>query len=111
MFFFLNDLGVRAPEAINKDLRKKKISGALPLGRFYPELKDCMLLCATEMSKRADMDALVAATAAKPTRQEQAQQEQEVIAGSTTTPPTPNIITPHSSIAPLTTQTDYTTLT
>ena len=33
-----------------------KIIGGLPLGRFYPELKDCMLLCATEMSKRSDMD-------------------------------------------------------
>jgi hypothetical protein len=28
------------------------------LGRFYPELADCLLLCATEMTKRADMDAL-----------------------------------------------------
>jgi hypothetical protein len=26
------------------------------LGRFYPELENCMLLCATEMSKRQDMD-------------------------------------------------------
>ncbi|HXA48912.1 MAG TPA: hypothetical protein VNV86_01340, partial [Candidatus Acidoferrum sp.] len=77
---FFNEFVVRAPESINKDLLKKKIIGGLPLGRFYPELKDCMLLCATEMSKRADMDALVAATAAKPPRQEQAPQEQEVIA-------------------------------
>jgi glycine dehydrogenase subunit 1 len=29
----------------------------LALGRFYPELADSMLLCATEMTKRADMDA------------------------------------------------------
>ena len=35
---------------------KHKIIGGLPLGRFYPELADCMLLCATEMTKRADMD-------------------------------------------------------
>jgi hypothetical protein len=28
----------------------------LELGRFYPELSDCVLLCATEMSKKADMD-------------------------------------------------------
>jgi glycine dehydrogenase subunit 1 len=30
----------------------------LPLGRFYPELADAMLLCATEMSRRAEMDRL-----------------------------------------------------
>jgi glycine dehydrogenase subunit 1 len=32
--------------------------GGLPLGRFYPELADCMLLCATEMSRKAEMDAI-----------------------------------------------------
>jgi len=37
-------------------LLEKKIIGGLPLGRFYPELANCLLLCATEMSKRADMD-------------------------------------------------------
>ena len=57
---FFNEFVVRAPEALNKDLLKKKIIGGLPLGRFYPEMKDCMLLCATEMSKRADMDVLAA---------------------------------------------------
>jgi glycine dehydrogenase subunit 1 len=48
----------KAPDAINKALLKKKIIGGLPLGRFYPELADSMLLCATEMSRRADMDAV-----------------------------------------------------
>ena len=67
---FFNEFVVRAPEAINKDLLKKKIIGGLPLGRFYPELKDCMLLCATEMNKRADMDVLAQA-AVKPQVQEQ----------------------------------------
>jgi glycine dehydrogenase subunit 1 len=46
----------RSPEQINKGLSQERIIGGLPLGRFYPELKDCMLLCATEMSKRDDMD-------------------------------------------------------
>ena len=46
------------------------------LGRFYPELSDCMLLCATEMSRRADMDA-VGQTLAQPASQ---QQEAEVLA-------------------------------
>jgi glycine dehydrogenase subunit 1 len=71
---FFNEFVVRAPESINKDLLRKKIIGGLPLGRFYPELKDCMLLCATEMSKRSDMD-VVADAAVKPQPQ-----EQEVIA-------------------------------
>jgi glycine dehydrogenase subunit 1 len=46
----------RSPEAVNSGLLEKKIIGGLPLGRFYPELGNCLLLCATEMSKRADMD-------------------------------------------------------
>ena len=60
---FFNEFVVRSegksPEEINKALLKKKIIGGLPLGRFYPELADCLLLCATEMTRRADMDALV----------------------------------------------------
>ena len=61
---FFNEFVMRAeggsPEEINKALLKKKIVGGLPLGRFYPELADCILLCATETTKRADMDRLVA---------------------------------------------------
>lgn len=51
----------KGPEEINSELAKQKIIGGLPLGRFYPELKDCMLLCATEMNRRQDMDAVAAA--------------------------------------------------
>ena len=46
----------RTPEEANAALLEKKIIGGLPLGKFFPELKDSLLLCATEMSKRADMD-------------------------------------------------------
>jgi glycine dehydrogenase subunit 1 len=54
---FFNEFVVKCqPEEVNKGLLKKKIVGGLPLGRFYPELADCMLLCATEMSRKADMD-------------------------------------------------------
>jgi glycine dehydrogenase subunit 1 len=62
---FFNEVVVRcgAPEAVNKALLEKKIIGGLPLGGFYPELKDCMLLCATEMSKRADIDEVKKAVA------------------------------------------------
>ena len=52
---------VSEPDALNKALLKKKIIGGLPLGRFYPELKDSMLLCATEMTRREDMDRLMEA--------------------------------------------------
>jgi glycine dehydrogenase subunit 1 len=46
------------PEDLNRRLLERKIIGGLPLAKFYPELDDAMLLCATEMTKRADMDAL-----------------------------------------------------
>jgi glycine dehydrogenase subunit 1 len=62
---FFNEFVVRpkgkSPEQLNQELLKQKIIGGLPLGRFYPELKDCLLICATEMNKRKDMDALVQA--------------------------------------------------
>ncbi len=62
---FFNEFVVRtdgkSPDQINAALLNKKIIGGLALGRFYPELSDCMLLCATEMSKREDMDAVAAA--------------------------------------------------
>jgi glycine dehydrogenase subunit 1 len=55
---FVAACGGRSPEAINGALRDNKIIGGLPLGRFYPELDNCMLLCATEMSARESMDRL-----------------------------------------------------
>jgi glycine dehydrogenase subunit 1 len=63
---FFNEFVARVgdPDGINKALLKKKIIGGLALGRFYPELADCMLLCATEMSRKADMDAVGTALSA-----------------------------------------------
>ncbi|MDP8981052.1 MAG: aminomethyl-transferring glycine dehydrogenase subunit GcvPA [Acidobacteriota bacterium] len=46
------------PDEINQKLLHKKIIGGLPLGRFYPELEHAMLWCATEMTGRAQMDAV-----------------------------------------------------
>jgi len=54
----LGEAEARMPALLNKALLKRKIIGGLPLDRFYPELADSMLLCATEMSRRADMDAV-----------------------------------------------------
>ncbi|MBX9599474.1 MAG: aminomethyl-transferring glycine dehydrogenase subunit GcvPA [Bryobacteraceae bacterium] len=48
----------RSVEAVNQDLLEKKIIGGLPLERYYPELKNTMLLCCTEMSRRNHMDEL-----------------------------------------------------
>jgi glycine dehydrogenase subunit 1 len=71
---FFNEFVVRtngsSPDQINASLLDRKIIGGLPLGRFYPELSNCMLLCATEMNKRGEMDAVAAAfTASKELRQ------------------------------------------
>lgn len=51
----------KSPEQVNAALADQNIIGGLPLARFYPELGNCVLLCATEMSKRQDMDAVSAA--------------------------------------------------
>ncbi len=51
----------KTPDAINQALLKKKIIGGVPLSRWYPELENSMLLCATEMNKREHMDQLVEA--------------------------------------------------
>src|SRR5580704_11006649 len=55
---FFNEFVVStaSPDAINHSLLEKGIIGGLPLGRYYPELENSMLLCATEMSRRHEMD-------------------------------------------------------
>jgi glycine dehydrogenase subunit 1 len=50
-----------SPEEINQRLLDRRIVGGLPLSKFYPELAGAMLLCTTEMSKRADMDTVASA--------------------------------------------------
>ncbi|MBS1829929.1 MAG: aminomethyl-transferring glycine dehydrogenase subunit GcvPA [Acidobacteria bacterium] len=62
---FFNEFVVKAdsPEAVNDALLKEKIVGGLPLGKYYPELSGCLLLCATEMSKREHMDKVKGAIA------------------------------------------------
>ena len=46
----------RSSEEINRTLLKKKIIGGLAVERWYPELENCVLLCATEMTRREHMD-------------------------------------------------------
>ncbi len=55
---FVVSTGSKSPGEINAALLQQNIVGGLALGRFYPELSNAMLLCATEMNKRQDMDAL-----------------------------------------------------
>lgn len=37
-------------------LQANEILGGLPLGRFYPELEDCVLVCVTEMNTREQVE-------------------------------------------------------
>jgi glycine dehydrogenase subunit 1 len=66
---FFNEFVVAAksPEALNSSLLEKRIIGGLPLQRYYPELEDTMLLCATEMSRREEMDIVAEAFAPQAT--------------------------------------------
>jgi glycine dehydrogenase subunit 1 len=49
------------PADVLKGLLRKEIIGGLELGRFFPELKDCLLVCVTEQNSREEIDALVKA--------------------------------------------------
>jgi glycine dehydrogenase subunit 1 len=62
---FVGRCNGRSPEEVNERLLENRIIGGLPLGRFYPELSDCMLFCATEMNKRGEMDAVASVFAAE----------------------------------------------
>ena len=54
---FVADVGAKDVAEMNRALEAKKIIGGLPLARFYPELRNGVLLCCTEMTRREDMDA------------------------------------------------------
>ena len=49
----------RNPKEINKRLLEHKIIGGLSVDKFYPELKDCMLVCITEMRTKEQIDRFV----------------------------------------------------
>ena len=49
-------------------LERRGIVGGLDLGRFYPELADCILMAATELTTAAEIDALAAALSEIPAR-------------------------------------------
>ncbi|MBI2915695.1 MAG: aminomethyl-transferring glycine dehydrogenase subunit GcvPA [Elusimicrobia bacterium] len=61
---FFNECVVRSsqdPYQIRDHLSQKGIIGGLPLGKFYPDLSDCTLYCATEMNTEKEIESLVAA--------------------------------------------------
>ena len=57
-----NEFVVKCPQGFvskHQELIRKKIVAGIPLECHYPELADHYLLCATETTRKADMDALV----------------------------------------------------
>ncbi|HHT9126785.1 MAG TPA: aminomethyl-transferring glycine dehydrogenase subunit GcvPA [Candidatus Brocadiia bacterium] len=63
---FFNEFAIRVTDdrtidLINESLLKERIIGGLDLARFYPALKDSMLLCVTETKCKDDIDRLVSA--------------------------------------------------
>jgi len=58
---FYNEFALRAPDAreVNRRLEANGIIGGCELDKDYPELKNGLLFCATEMLTREDMDRVV----------------------------------------------------
>ena len=49
----------RPAEEVLQILRQDQIIGGYPLEQYYPELKNCLLLCTTELNSKEEMDRLV----------------------------------------------------
>ncbi|GAC1573901.1 MAG: aminomethyl-transferring glycine dehydrogenase subunit GcvPA [Candidatus Elarobacter sp.] len=66
-----NEFVLRVPgraAAVLRALEERMILGGVDLGRFYPELDDCILMTATELTSSADVDRLVTALSEMPAR-------------------------------------------
>ena len=58
-----NEIAVRVPPAttaarVLEQLAERRVLGGLDLGRFYPELADCILMTATELTTDDEIAAL-----------------------------------------------------
>jgi glycine dehydrogenase subunit 1 len=56
---FFNEFTIvlpRSTQAINRELLREKIVGPLALDSFYPEFRNCGLVCVTETTTRADIE-------------------------------------------------------
>jgi glycine dehydrogenase subunit 1 len=62
---FFNEFVVRVPEAARRweALAEDGLVAGYPLGEWYPELEDALVLCATECNTAAEIDRLVSALA------------------------------------------------
>jgi glycine dehydrogenase subunit 1 len=61
---FVKEFVVRCPRPaaeVNRALLERRILGGFDLGRFSPVLEDCLLLCCTEMTTRAEIEQLTGA--------------------------------------------------
>jgi glycine dehydrogenase subunit 1 len=61
---FFNEFVVSCPEPsedVLRELADKKIIGGLPLSRFFPEMKNEILMCVTETTTKQEIDLLVEA--------------------------------------------------
>jgi glycine dehydrogenase subunit 1 len=66
-----NEVAIRVPGRaadVLSALERKQILGGIALGRWYPELDDCILMTATELTSSADVDRLVTALSEIPVR-------------------------------------------
>jgi glycine dehydrogenase subunit 1 len=62
--YHFNEFAVRTPvkpEKLSKVLMRNGIIGGLPLAKHVPEMGDCMLFAATELTMDEDISRLVAA--------------------------------------------------
>jgi len=57
---FVADVG-RPAAGVLAELQERGILGGIELGRYYPELANCVLMTATELTTSGDVNALVAA--------------------------------------------------
>jgi glycine dehydrogenase subunit 1 len=57
-----------SPAQWRQRLLDAKIVGGIDLSRWYPELRNCTLWCATEIITRAQIDAAAKALAVKPVK-------------------------------------------
>jgi glycine dehydrogenase subunit 1 len=57
---FFNEFVLEVPNAskVWQRLKGQHLVAGLPLGEWYPELQDCLLLCVTEMHTRAEIERL-----------------------------------------------------
>ncbi|HEX5084010.1 MAG TPA: aminomethyl-transferring glycine dehydrogenase subunit GcvPA [Blastocatellia bacterium] len=61
---FFNEFVISCPkssEAVLSRLAGKKFIGGLPLSRFFPEMKNEILMCVTETTTKAEIDSLIEA--------------------------------------------------